>query len=122
MAIAIDLVLAGVEAGPVRPEVASHVATEGAIIAASGTVGNVSALGVGGIVGGGAIAVGVAAALDAGILLEGYMDSPEGRDFQRDVDSLFMEAAGFGSVHPNDYFSEAGKREQLFAAEGGKDE
>lgn len=103
VAIAIDLVLAGMEAGPVGPEVASHVATEGAIIVASGAVGNVSALGVGGIVGGGAIAVGGVAAHGAGILLEGHMDSPEGRDFQRDVDSFFMEKAGFGSVYPNDY-------------------
>lgn len=122
VATGIDLLLTILETGSVGPEVASHVATEGAVIATSNAVGSVAALGVGGVVGGGAIAVGGVAALGAGVVLEKYKDSPEGCDFQRDVDSFFMEAAGFGSVHPNDYFSEAGKREQLAASEGGKDE
>ena len=122
VAAGIDLLLTILETGPVGPEVASHVATEGAIIAASNAVGSVAVLGVGGVVGGGAIAVGGVAALGAGVALEKYKESPEGRDFQRDVDSLFMGMAGFGSVHPNDYFSEAGKREQLAAVERRKDE
>lgn len=122
VAAGIDLLLAISEAGPVGPEQVSRLVTEGTVLAAAGTIGTLSKLGIGGIAGGfvtGGAAIGT---VYLGLKWEQYMDFPEGEDFQRKVDSFFMGATGFGSVRPNDYFSEAGKREQLAAAEGGKDE
>lgn len=59
--------------------------------------------------------LGAVAGVAAGFGWEWYKETPEGADFQRDVDGAFMAASGFGSVHPNDFFSEAAKREQLRA-------
>ena len=121
VATCIDLLLAYREAGPVGPEKVSHLATEGAVIAGSGALGDAAA-GVGGVLGGGAVAAGGLAAVAGGLAWEWYKGSPEGGDFQRDVDALFMGAAGFGSARPNDYCSEAAKRGQIAAAGDGKDE
>lgn len=119
VAVAIDLLLACGEAGPVGPEKAAAVATEGAVIFASGKVGDFISSGMGavrgGIVGGVMSPLGAVAGVAAGFGWEWYKETPEGADFQRDVDSAFMTASGFGSVHPNDYFSEVVKREQLRA-------
>ena len=119
VAVAIDLLLACGEAGPVGPEKVASVATEGAVIFASGKVGDFisSGMGVvrGGIVGGAMNPLGAVASVAAGFGWEWYKETPEGADFQRDVDGAFMAASGFGSVHPNDYFSEVVKREQLRA-------
>lgn len=119
VAVAIDLLLACGEAGPVGPEKAAAVATEGAVIFASGKVGDFISSGMGavrgGIVGGVMSPLGAVAGVAAGFGWEWYKETPEGADFQRDVDGAFMAASGFGSVHPNDFFSEAAKREQLRA-------
>ena len=119
VAVAIDLLLACGEAGPVGPEKAAAVATEGAVIFASGKVGDFISSGMGavrgGIVGGVMSPLGAVAGVAAGFGWEWYKETPEGADFQRDVDSAFMTASGFGSVHPNDYFSEVVKRERIGA-------
>lgn len=119
VAVGIDLLLACEEAGPVGPERVAAVATEGAVIFASGRVGDFISSGAGvvrgGIVGGAMNPLGAVAGVAAGFGWEWYKETPEGADFQRDVDGAFMAASGFGSVHSNDYFSEAAKREQLRA-------
>lgn len=122
VATCIDLLLAYREAGPVGPEKVSHLATEGAVIAGLGALGDTAAADVGGILAGGAIAGGGALVVLGSLAWGEYKGSPEGEDFQRDVDALFMGAAGFGSVRPNDYCSEETKREQIAAAGDGKDE
>ncbi len=119
VAVGIDLLLACEEAGPVGPERVAAVATEGVVIFASGRVGDFISSGAGvvrgGIIGGAMNPLGAVAGVAAGFGWEWYKETPEGADFQRDVDGAFMAASGFGSVHPNDYFSEAAKREQLRA-------
>lgn len=122
VATCIDLFLAYQEAGPVGPEKVSHLATEGAVIAGLGALGDTAAADAGGILAGGAIAGGGALVVLGSLAWGEYKGSPEGEDFQRDVDAFFMGAAGFGSVRPNDYCSEATKREQIAAAGDGKDE
>lgn len=121
VAAGIDLLLACAEAGPVGPERAAAVATEGAVIFASGKAGGFISSGVGvvrgGVVGGAMTASGAVIGVFAGFAWEKYKETPEGADFQRDVDGAFMAASGFGSVRPNDYFNEAAKREQLKANE-----
>lgn len=115
----IDLLLAFEEAGPVGPEKIAAISTEGAVIFASGKVGEFlsSGMGVvhGGVVGGAMTALGAVAGVAAGFGWEWYKSTPEGADFQRDVDGAFMAASGFDSVRPNGYFSEVSKREQLKA-------
>ena len=119
VAAGIDLLLTCEEVGPVGPEKVAAVATEGAVIFASGKVGNFISSGAGvvrgGIAGGFMTPLGAVAGVAAGFGWEWYKETPEGADFQRDVDGAFMAASGFGSVHPNDFFSEAAKREQLRA-------
>ncbi|MBE6468389.1 MAG: hypothetical protein E7001_00080 [Coriobacteriaceae bacterium] len=121
VAAGIDLLLACGEAGPVGPERVAAVAAEGAVIFASGKAGDFISSGAGvvrgGIVGGFMTPLGAVAGVAAGFGWEWFKSTPEGADFQRDVDGAFMAASGFGSVHPNDYFSEAAKREQLKANE-----
>ena len=121
VAVGVDLLLACGEAGPVGPERVAAVATEGAVIFASGRVGDFISSGAGvvrgGIVGGFMTPLGAVAGVAAGFGWEWFKSTPEGADFQRDVDGAFMAASGFDSVHPNDYFSEAAKRERLKANE-----
>ena len=121
VAAGIDLLLVCGEAGPVGQEKVAAVATEGAVIFASGKVGDFisSGMGVvrGGIVGGAMNPLGAVVGVAAGFGWERYKETPEGADFQRDVDGAFMAVSGFGSVRPNDYFSDAAKRGQLKANE-----